>query len=176
MNSARSALLAFEQGACRAFNRSVRRAAVRRLFETVSRLGDGWIWLALAMACSFEGPQGRETGLRMLVTGVACTALYTALKRWIRRPRPFRAFQGLTTTVRPLDEFSFPSGHTMHAVSFTVLAVSAFPSLAWVLVPFTALVGLSRVTLGLHYPSDVLAGAGIGALVANAWGFLGPLP
>jgi undecaprenyl-diphosphatase len=70
--------------------------------------------------------------------------------------------------VAPLDEYSFPSGHTMHAVAFTLLAVVAFPGLAWVLVPFTVLVALSRLVLALHYPSDVLAGAVLGGALASA--------
>jgi undecaprenyl-diphosphatase len=110
----------------------------------------------------------------MLVSGVACTALYTGIKRAIRRPRPFRGLSGLQCPVKPLDEFSFPSGHTMHAVAFTILAVAAYPQLAWCLVPFAALVGLSRVALGLHYPSDVLAGAAIGTAVAEMTLALGP--
>ncbi|MEA3276984.1 MAG: phosphatase PAP2 family protein, partial [Pseudomonadota bacterium] len=65
-----------------------------------------------------------------------------------------------------LDYYSFPSGHTLHAVSFTAVAMSYYPQLAWVLVPFTLLVASSRVVLGLHYPSDVLAAAGIGLALA----------
>jgi undecaprenyl-diphosphatase len=62
----------------------------------------------------------------------------------------------------PLDEFSFPSGHTLHAVAFTLVALAHYPALAPLLLPFTACVATSRVVLGLHYPSDVLAATAIG--------------
>jgi undecaprenyl-diphosphatase len=65
-----------------------------------------------------------------------------------------------------LDRYSFPSGHTLHAVSFTILATASFPQLTWLLAPFATLVAASRVVLGLHYPTDVAAGALIGALLA----------
>jgi undecaprenyl-diphosphatase len=76
---------------------------------------------------------------------------------------------------RALDRYSFPSGHTLHAVSFTILAVHSFPELAWLLVPFAALIAASRVVLGLHYPSDVAAGALIGAALATLSMVLVPL-
>ena len=68
----------------------------------------------------------------------------------------------------PLDPFSFPSGHTLHAVAFTVVAATHYPPLAALLVPFTLLIAASRVVLGLHYPSDVLVGAVLGALIGGA--------
>jgi undecaprenyl-diphosphatase len=74
----------------------------------------------------------------------------------------------VTARVPPLDHYSFPSGHTLHAVSFTVVALNYYPRLALLLVPFTLLVASSRVALGLHYPSDVLAAAGMGLALAYA--------
>jgi undecaprenyl-diphosphatase len=67
---------------------------------------------------------------------------------------------------KALDQFSFPSGHTMHAVSFSIVALAYFPALFWLVVPFATLVALSRPILGLHYPSDVIAGAALGAALA----------
>jgi undecaprenyl-diphosphatase len=66
----------------------------------------------------------------------------------------------------PLDRYSFPSGHTLHAVTFTAIAIHHVPMLAVPLVPFALLIGASRVVLGLHYPTDVLAGATLGAGIA----------
>jgi len=77
--------------------------------------------------------------------------------------------------VPPLDEFSFPSGHTLHAVSFTIVALTWFPALAPLLVPFTVLVAASRVVLGLHYPSDVLAATAIGGVLGGLSLWIGML-
>jgi undecaprenyl-diphosphatase len=82
------------------------------------------------------------------------------------RERPFIRHPGINMEMPPLDRYSFPSGHTLHAVSFTWQAVAHFPELAWILVPASALIALSRVVLGLHYPTDVMAGATLGALLA----------
>ena len=69
---------------------------------------------------------------------------------------------------RPLDHFSFPSGHTLHAVMVTTVLGWVQPILLILMLPFTVLVALSRMVLGLHYPSDVVIGALIGAVVAIA--------
>jgi undecaprenyl-diphosphatase len=65
-----------------------------------------------------------------------------------------------------LDRYSFPSGHTLHAVALTLVVTTTYPAFAWILVPFTLLVATSRVVLGLHYPTDVVAGAGLGTSLA----------
>jgi undecaprenyl-diphosphatase len=142
---------------------------VLRMFAAVSRLGDGVAWYALMAAMVlFDGLDGLRASAHMAATGALALLLYKALKRWTRRPRPFAADVRIRAWIAPLDEFSFPSGHTLHAVSFTIVALAYYPQLAWLLLPFTALVALSRVVLGLHYPSDVLAataiGGGLGAL------------
>ncbi|RYZ72780.1 MAG: phosphatase PAP2 family protein, partial [Lysobacteraceae bacterium] len=82
-------------------------------------------------------------------------------------PRPFASDLRIRAWVAPLDEFSFPSGHTLHAVAFSLVAIAHYPSLAWLLLPFSACVALSRVVLGLHYPSDVLAALVIGSGLAS---------
>jgi len=158
----------FDRRLCVAANRWGARRAVAAFFGTVSRLGDGMFWYALmAVLAIFGGTRGALAALQMLLTGAVALALYRRLKRWTRRPRPFRACDGVIARVPPLDEFSFPSGHTLHAVSFTIVALAWFPALAPLLLPFTALVAASRVVLGLHYPSDVLAAMGLGAVLGT---------
>ena len=158
-----------ERWLCITINRWGARRALTRFFRVISRLGDGVFWYALiALIAVFGGARGVHAALHMIGVGIVAAAMYRTLKRWTRRPRPFRMHADITAYLAPLDEFSFPSGHTLHAVSFTFVALAYFPGLAPLLLPFTLLVALSRVVLGLHYPSDVLAailiGSGLGTL------------
>ncbi len=161
---------------CLRWNRWATQPAVVRFFSIVSRLGDGLFWYALmAVVALCGGAAGRIAAMHMAVTGLAVALLYRTLKRWTRRPRPFRTHVEIIAHIASLDEFSFPSGHTLHAFTFTIVALAYFPMLAPLLVTFALLVAASRVVLGLHYPSDVIAGmliagglAGLSLWVAKA--------
>jgi undecaprenyl-diphosphatase len=154
---------------CLFANAAARRRALRALFKGVSRLGDGVFWYVLiALMPLLEAERGWLIAVQMLATGGVGLATYKLLKRKLVRERPFIGLIGIECVMPPLDRYSFPSGHTLHAVLFTVIAVSHVPALAVALVPFAALVAMSRVVLGLHYPSDVLVGAALGASLAIA--------
>ena len=132
-----------------------------------SRLGDGAIWIGLVVALPLlYGSGATRVVLIMSATGLSGYLIYRCLKSSLVRERPFIRHPGINMEMPPLDRYSFPSGHTLHAVSFTWQAVAHFPELAWILVPAAALIALSRVVLGLHYPTDVMAGAALGALLA----------
>lgn len=155
--------LAFDRRVCVAANRWGARRAVGVFFGAISRLGNGLFWYALMLALvALDGWRGLLAAAHMAATGLAALLLYRLLKQHTRRPRPFHTCPGVIAHVPPLDEFSFPSGHTLQAVGFTVVALAWYPLLAPPLLAFTALVAASRVILGLHYPSDVLAAVGIG--------------
>lgn len=172
----RNRLRHHDAGWCLRVNGACARTGIRRYFLTISRLGDGVFWYALMAALVlFEGIDGLVAATHMAATGAVALLLYKRLKRWTRRPRPFAADGRIRAWVAPLDEFSFPSGHTLHAVAFSVVAVAHYPVLAWLLVPFAASVAVSRVVLGLHYPSDVLAATGIGVALASASLWLGAM-
>lgn len=170
--SLRQRLGANEARLCLHANALCDRGAVQTYFAAVSRLGDGVFWYLLMAGFVLYGLlRGREAwgagvAAHLAVTGVAALTLYKGLKRWTRRPRPCAADARIRAWVAPLDEFSFPSGHILHAAAFTGVALAHAPALGWLLLPFAASVAASRVVLGLHYPSDVVAATGIGATLA----------
>ncbi|MCL6555911.1 MAG: phosphatase PAP2 family protein [Burkholderiales bacterium] len=147
---------------CLRLNRLAHRPVVRRFFRVISRLGDGVFWYALMLALLAFVPGALPGVLHMIGVGLAGLVVYRLLKQRTLRPRPCDLEPAILRGTDPLDEFSFPSGHTLHAVAFTVVALAHFPWLSPLLVPFTLLVALSRVLLGLHYPTDVVAGAALG--------------
>jgi len=152
---------------CRRLNRGVAYPVVRHFFKVASRLGDGVIWYVLMTALPLiYGARGLQVSLVMLATGAAGLVVYKLLKRTFVRERPFIRHSGISLAQAPLDRYSFPSGHTLHAVSFAWQACVAFPELTPVLAPLALTIAASRVVLGLHYPTDVLVGALLGATFA----------
>lgn len=162
---------------CLIANSACRRRAIRACFRMVSRLGDGLFWYILIVTMplwiGLDDPRaGLLASLQMLVAAAFGVSLYKVLKHKLVRERPFIGLIGIECAMPPLDRYSFPSGHTLHAVLFTMIAISHAPNLAFVLLPFTLLIAASRVVLGLHYPSDVIVGALIGWAIAKISGFI----
>jgi undecaprenyl-diphosphatase len=161
------AIQRWDERACARLNRAIRFRVLLHLFRAASWLGNGVFWYGLMLALLLAG--GAEAALpvaHMAATGLVCTFLYRLLKKGTLRPRPFEVHAHIAAGAVPLDRFSFPSGHTLHAVGFSLIAAAYYPGLAPLLAAVTLAVAASRIVLGLHYPSDVLAGAALGAAVA----------
>jgi membrane-associated phospholipid phosphatase len=145
-----------------------------RYVSVLSDLGEGLGWVAGGAALAMlGGPKGRRAGLATALASLA--ASYTVqqqIKPRFRRVRPFVNREARVVGIRPVDH-SFPSGHT--ASSFAAATALAFfylraAPLAYAL---ATAVGVSRVHLGVHFPSDAAVGGviGVGIGTFSAWLF-----
>ncbi|WP_188751453.1 phosphatase PAP2 family protein [Marinobacterium zhoushanense] len=145
---------------CNDLHRSLGMAPVSRF---VSRLGDGVLYLLLGLGLALWE---QELGLTFLEVGLIAFALelplYLLLKNTIRRDRPCHRLAGFRAVIEPSDKFSFPSGHAAAAFLFATVLASFYPTLALGAFIVAAMIGLSRVLLGVHYPTDIAAGALLG--------------
>ncbi len=140
--------------------------AIHPVMSTISRLGDGPVWYAAgAAAFLWGGAAGRRLALLGLAAGLLNASVYRASKRRFIRPRPFQALPDLPIPWAPPADFSFPSGHALHAFTSATLLALHFPPLGPPAFILAALIALSRIVLAVHYPSDVLAGAWLGVMV-----------
>lgn len=151
----------------RALHHGVTQPALLRVLALASRLGDAPMWIALLLMMPLlDSSRGGDIARLMAVLGGVNLVLYYGLKRSTRRQRPCEQCHDIRPGLPPPDAYSLPSGHTLHAVAFGVLLAAFYPWFAPLLGLFALLVGLSRIALGLHYPSDVLVGAAVGASTA----------
>ncbi len=167
VNQMLNRMQAWDSALCVSVSHTSQNRMICAWFRIISRLGDGVFWYSLMLGIlAVQQGAGVQPVLHMLAAGLMGTLIYKWLKHKTHRPRPYQVHQDVFVTGKPLDRFSFPSGHTLHAVAFGLVALFYFPLLAVILIPFIVMVAMSRVILGLHYPSDVLAGAAIGYAIA----------
>jgi len=157
----------FEIPICLFFNRINHRKLLSQFFSLISRLGDGIFWYSIMLLLPLiYGIEGVYAALHMAAVGGIGVFIYKWMKISTQRIRPYSFHNDIIKSVAALDKFSFPSGHTLHAVGFSVVLLAYYPEWSILVIPFAFLVAISRLVLGLHYPSDVLIGALIGIVLS----------
>ncbi|WP_051953100.1 phosphatase PAP2 family protein [Methylocapsa aurea] len=147
------------------------RSARPRLFRAsaiaISWMGNGWIYPALGSSCLvLGGPRALAVIWAGALNATILHCVYPPLKRWMSRPRPFQKAPDLKSLLAALDEHSFPSGHAMTLTGGLVPIVLVFPEALSICLVLWAAMAWARLAAAHHYPSDVLAGSGLGMLVS----------
>jgi len=143
----------------------------KKLFATVvpviSHSGDGLLYPLLPLLVYLFSP---EKAVPFFCAGLIAFALelplFKLMKHLIKRDRPCDALATVQSRITASDRFSFPSGHTAGAFLMAVIVAHFFPLLMLPAMGWALSVGFSRIYLGVHYPSDILAGMSLGIFCA----------
>jgi len=139
----------------------------RRSAIVCSWMGDGFIYLALTAFVLLTGGLGALVLIVVAAVNIGLLhCMYPIIKNWTARPRPYRLHPDLAPLSRPLDEYSFPSGHAM---TLTAALVPIALSSSELLFPALVLWGVmswARLASAHHYPSDILGGTAMALLVS----------
>ena len=150
---------------------SIESTVLDEVLPRLSRAADhGVLWIGIAGGLALSGRSGRRVAGRGLVAlSLASATTNVLLKRASGRRRPPSGLvPGRREPRRVPFTTSFPSGHAASAAAFTTAVVLELPWSAVPLVPLAGAVATSRVVIGVHYPSDVVAGVALGVAAAVA--------
>jgi undecaprenyl-diphosphatase len=134
----------------------------------ISYSANGYFYPVMPLVLYLINPRIAESFfLSALLAFAIELPLYKILKHGIKRNRPCDVVSSVHQRVAPADQFSFPSGHTAAAFIIATLLSHFFGILAAPVYIWALLVGFSRIYLGVHYPTDILAGVVIGICCAS---------
>ncbi len=139
---------------------------IRLWMICATRGGDGWLWYTMGLIILLFG--GGQRFLALACAGTAAglgILVFLKLKRLAGRRRPCAIEPSCWSRLLPPDQFSFPSGHTITAFAVSLPMMHFYPDLTAGLLFCACSIALSRILLGLHFLSDVVAGAAIGMLL-----------
>lgn len=137
-----------------------------KLSRYISKTGDGYPYLLLLAWVGWSESYQSPLFMAILIGFMIERPIYFILKNGFKRNRPEAIVKGFQSIIKPSDQFSFPSGHTSAAFMIATLCGQFYPTLIIVLLGWAFLVGLSRIMLGVHFPTDTLVGMSLGVCVA----------
>ncbi len=144
-------------------NKNMKSKFMDRFMVIFTNLGSLMFVCSLTLALIIFGRDRlRHTGFELAVTLIVSQGITYTLKSILSRERPYNVLKDLNTYNIFLKDYSFPSGHT--SASFSIATIVAFniPKLSILVLIGALLVGISRIYLAVHYPTDVLAGILVG--------------
>ena len=135
----------------------------------ITSLGDsGLLWILLGFVLLIPKKTRRGAFNALICLSIAFFINDFVIKGLVSRPRPYLTIKSLSILVEPLSSFSFPSGHADSSFAMAFALTLAFGRRGAIAFIPAALIAFSRCYVGVHYPSDVIAGAIVGTLVS--WG------
>lgn len=139
---------------------------VRLWMICATRSGDGWLWYTLAALVLAVGGEERYVAVESSVLAASIGIVFFLwAKRVTGRRRPCHIAPHCWSTLLPPDQFSFPSGHTITAFAIVTPLMALYPEHAFELCFCALSIAASRIVLGMHFLSDVVAGAAVGTLL-----------
>jgi undecaprenyl-diphosphatase len=137
------------------------------LMPTITHLGCAAFTIGLAVAALILGIGSEQNiGWNISMSLAFSHLLIHVIKKIVHRPRPNTALSQVNTFCISLYDYSFPSGHTTAAFSVAASIAAVFPEMGLYVMTLAGCVGISRVYLGVHYPTDIIIGALIGTFAA----------
>lgn len=146
----------------------IRQDWMNGFWKAVTMLGDGgWFWIALAAALLIPRKTRLMGFTALLAMGIGALFVNIGLKNIVARIRPYEVVDGLRLLIDPQHDFSFPSGHSCASFASALVYLRTGPRKFGVpAMVLAALIAFSRLYVGVHYPTDVLAGIAVGILSA----------